>query len=65
VVQNHDVLFIEVIGTAHSELVKPPVINRAHVENYYYLKREGLLHNTPEVISLQFVLILSSSDTFK
>ena len=48
IIQNHSVLFIQLIGTAHSELVKPPVINRTHIENYYFLKKEGLLNNTPE-----------------
>ena len=41
------------LGTSHLELMKPPIVNRKHVELYYYLKHEGLLHNSPEVIYLK------------
>jgi hypothetical protein len=48
-VQNHDVLYLELIGTAHSELMKPPVMNRKQLNLYYYLLRNDLLLNSPEV----------------
>ena len=37
------------IGTSHSELIKPPVINKKHIESYYYFKNEGILNNSPDV----------------
>ena len=48
-IQNHDVLYVEFIGTAHTELMKPPVLNRKHLNLYYYLKNNNLLLNSPEV----------------
>ncbi len=43
-------MFIELIGTSHSELIKPPVINKKNIESYYYLKNQGLLHNSPDYL---------------
>ena len=49
-VQNHpSVLFVHMLATAHSELVKPPVINRRHMHLYQFLKRNKLASHTPQV----------------
>ncbi|RNA28727.1 coiled-coil domain-containing protein [Brachionus plicatilis] len=47
-VQNHEILFIEFIGTCHSELMKPPEIERKNLNLFYYLKSNKLLRNSPE-----------------
>ncbi len=43
------------MGTSHLELMKPPIVNKKHLELYYFLKSEKLLNNSPEVNNLTWL----------
>lgn len=39
------------IGTCHSDMAKPPIVSKQHLNMFYHLKKIGLVNNSPEVRS--------------
>ena len=42
-------LFVDLMGTCHTETVKPVIMEKKHVENFYVHAERGLSFFAPEV----------------